>query len=104
MKYLLALLLSLIYCQCVNADPILQSIEDSQIVEIHNIILDKQGRVRDMVNKQETYFYLNNQGERESRPYKVKCLIDNRPFGKKMPTPLKVMILVMQHIQIVIPL
>lgn len=104
MKYLLPLLISLIYCQGVNAEVIFQSIEDSSIVEEHHIILDKQGRTRDMVNKVETYYYLTNQGDKVALPYKVKCLIDNRPFSKKCPTPLKVMILVLQHIQIVIPL
>jgi len=104
MKYILPILISFVLTVPVKAETILQSIEDSSLTEYHNMILDKSGRVRDMVNKVYSYTYLNNQGEKIVLPYKVKCLVDNRPWDKKVPKPIQMVVMVLNHIQIVIPL
>lgn len=102
-RYLLLVLVALTLGLPASADTIIQSLEDSQVSEYHNIILDRFGRTEDQINRITTYTYLTNTGEKVNKDYKIKNLPDNRLVGKKHPI-LKYIILMYNHIQVVIPI
>lgn len=63
----------------------------------------RDGRVVDKINRVTTYIYLDNNGDKVKKDFKVTGLPDNRDWKLKHPI-IKILILSFNHVQIVVPL